>query len=65
MIPAPPDLFRLLIDLNNWRMWEYFREADMKACKFCVFLNSYVCDNQDCIDCGQCRKEPPKKENPK
>ena len=27
-----------------------------KACKFCHFLNSYVCDNQDCIECGKCLK---------
>jgi len=36
-----------------------------KACKFCVLLNSYVCDNQDCIDCGQCKQtqEKGEKEN--
>jgi hypothetical protein len=30
----------------------------MKACKFCHFLNSYVCDDDDheCIGCGRCGK---------
>ena len=27
-----------------------------KACVFCHFLNSYICDgsNEDCIGCGRC-----------
>jgi hypothetical protein len=28
-----------------------------RACKFCHFVNGYICDDfEDCIDCGRCRK---------
>lgn len=34
-----------------------------RACKFCHFLNSYICDDtEDCVSCGKCQqKEDPKK----
>lgn len=35
-----------------------------KACKFCYFLNSFVCDDvNDCIGCGRCLASKEGKEN--
>lgn len=34
-----------------------------KACKFCYFLNSFVCDNVDCQGCGKCEQSKESVEN--
>lgn len=30
-----------------------------RACHFCFFLNSYICDEEfaDCINCGRCGRK--------
>lgn len=32
-----------------------------KACKFCHFVNSFICDDfEDCVGCGRCKPPMPK-----
>lgn len=34
------------------------------ACKFCFYLNSYVCgEPEDCMGCGKCKQSKEAKEN--
>ena len=48
---------RCFVNIQNLYFW-LTGESMAKACHFCHFLNSYVCDVEfaDCINCGQCKQ---------
>lgn len=48
---------RCFVNIQNLCFW-LTGESMAKACHFCHFLNSYVCDAEfaDCINCGQCKR---------
>ena len=65
MNPEPPDLFRLMIEVNNWRMWEYFKRVEM-ACFICKRTGIRECDPKaaeiQCMICGFCEREKEREE---